>query len=92
MGGADGANGDRVCLSELIGALSLASGLAVGEPMEHALRRCLIAVRLGQALGLAEDELTMVYDLALLRSIGYWLSELVVQLFSPPPVLQVPAG
>jgi HD-GYP domain-containing protein (c-di-GMP phosphodiesterase class II)/DNA-binding CsgD family transcriptional regulator len=62
--------GDRVRLTELIAALSLASDLAIGEPMEHALRRCLIAVRLGRALGLAEDELTTIYDLALLRSIG----------------------
>lgn len=61
---------DRVRLSELIAALSLASDLAIGEPMEHALRRCLIAVRLGQALGLPEGELTTIYDLALLRSIG----------------------
>jgi HD-GYP domain-containing protein (c-di-GMP phosphodiesterase class II) len=62
--------GNRVRLAELIAALSLASDLAIGEPMEHALRRCLIAVRLGHALGLAEDELTTIYDLALLRSIG----------------------
>jgi hypothetical protein len=68
--GVDSGSGDRVRLAELIAALSLASDLAFGEPMEHALRRCLIAVRLGQALGLAGDELTTVYDLALLRSIG----------------------
>jgi HD-GYP domain-containing protein (c-di-GMP phosphodiesterase class II) len=61
---------DRVRLAELIAALSLASDLAIGEPMEHALRRCLIAVLLGQTLGLPEGELTTVYDLALLRSIG----------------------
>jgi HD-GYP domain-containing protein (c-di-GMP phosphodiesterase class II) len=64
------AAGDRVRLAEVVAALSLASDLAIGEPMEHALRRCLIAVRLGEALGLAQDELTTIYDLALLRSIG----------------------
>jgi hypothetical protein len=70
VSGIDSGSGDRVRLAELIAARSLASDLAIGEPMEHALRRCLIAVGLGRALGLGDEELTTVYDLALLRSIG----------------------
>ncbi|HKG26040.1 MAG TPA: hypothetical protein VKB09_10360 [Thermomicrobiales bacterium] len=70
MTGIDSGSGDRVRLAELVAALSLASELAIDEPMEHALRRCLISVGLGQALGLGDEELTTVYDLALLRSIG----------------------
>lgn len=61
---------ERIRLSELIAALSLASDLSIGEPMEHALRRCLLAVRLGEAAGCSDADLATTYDLALLRSIG----------------------
>ena len=51
-------------------ALSLATDLARGQPMEHELRTCLLAVRLGELLGLDEDRLSDVYYVALLRWIG----------------------
>ena len=38
--------------------------------MEHALRSCLLAVRLGEALGLADEKLADAYYLALLRYVG----------------------
>jgi hypothetical protein len=38
--------------------------------MEHALSSCILAIRLGDALGLSEQELHEVYYLALLNSIG----------------------
>lgn len=57
-------------LAELVAALSLAIDPGVGQPMEHALRSCLLAVRLGEVLGLAEEELADVYYLALLRYVG----------------------
>jgi hypothetical protein len=38
--------------------------------MEHKLRTCLLAVRLGELLGLDEDQLSDVYYVALLRWIG----------------------
>jgi len=59
-----------VPLAELVAALSLATDLGVGQPMEHALRSCLLGVRLGENLGLDESELVHVYYLALLASIG----------------------
>jgi hypothetical protein len=37
-------------LAELVAALSLATDLGMGQPMEHELRACLLAVRLGEAL------------------------------------------
>jgi len=38
--------------SDVLGALSLASDLAVGLPAEHGLRSCLIAMRLAQRLSM----------------------------------------
>ena len=43
-------------LSELIAALSLATDLGLGEPMEHVLRSCLISMRLGERIGLNTAE------------------------------------
>ena len=57
-------------LAELVAALSLATDLGTGQPMEHTLRTCLFAVRLGRELGLANAELAEVYYLALLRFVG----------------------
>jgi HD-GYP domain-containing protein (c-di-GMP phosphodiesterase class II) len=57
-------------LAELVAALSLASDLGVGQPMEHVLRSCLLAVGFGRRLGLAEQELADIYDVSLLRRIG----------------------
>src|SRR3990172_8750941 len=57
-------------LAELVSALSLATDLGTGQPMEHALRTCLLSVRLGRELDLANAELTEVYYFALLRFIG----------------------
>lgn len=59
-----------VRLAELVASLSLATDLGMGQPMEHALRTCLLALRCGEALGLGAAQLTEVYWLALLRRIG----------------------
>src|SRR5712691_4473014 len=59
-----------VRLAEVIAALSLATDLCMGQPLEYALQVCLLSVRLGEALGLEEHELREVYYLALLRHIG----------------------
>jgi HD-GYP domain-containing protein (c-di-GMP phosphodiesterase class II) len=60
----------RLRLAELIASLSLATDLGMGQPMEWALRSCLLGVRLGEALGMSERELRDVYYLALLRFVG----------------------
>jgi len=65
-----GTDGSGTRLAEIIAALSLAIDLALGVPMEQSLRSCLLAVRLGEELGLDEDDLTEVYDVALLRMVG----------------------
>lgn len=41
-------------LAEAVGALSLATDLAMGQPLEHGLRTAVLAVRMAQAMGLPE--------------------------------------
>lgn len=57
-------------LAELMAALSLATDLGMGQPLEQALRTCLIALRLGKLANLPADELPAVYYGALLRFLG----------------------
>jgi HD-GYP domain-containing protein (c-di-GMP phosphodiesterase class II) len=57
-------------LAEVVAALSLATDVGTGQPLERALRTCLLAFRLGQALGLSDGELHTVYYVALLRFVG----------------------
>jgi hypothetical protein len=47
-----------VRLAEVVGSLSLATGLCTGQPIEHGLRRSLLAVWLGEELGLGVAELS----------------------------------
>lgn len=61
---------DRLRLAELLAALSLATDLGVGQPLEQALRTCLIALSLGERSGLSGEELSEVYYVALLRFLG----------------------
>lgn len=61
---------ERLRAAELIGALSLATDLGVGEPLEHGLRTTVIGARLAELLGLAEEDRRTVYYVALLRYAG----------------------
>jgi HD-GYP domain-containing protein (c-di-GMP phosphodiesterase class II) len=61
---------DRVSLAELIGALSLGIDLGFGQPMEHVLRQCWIALRLAEYLGLDEAQQSDVYYTALLTNVA----------------------
>src|SRR5215207_7400377 len=60
----------RVRLAEVVAALSLATDLATGQPLEHGLRRALLAVWLGEDLGLSGEELSTAYYVALLGTVG----------------------
>jgi HD-GYP domain-containing protein (c-di-GMP phosphodiesterase class II) len=66
----DAAVASGVRLAELAASFSLVGDLALGQPMEHALRTCLLAVSLGDALGQDDRALGEVYYVALLRSVG----------------------
>ncbi len=60
----------RVRLAELVAALSLGVDLGFGQPMEHVLRQCLIALRLAERIGLDEQARADVYYTALLITVG----------------------
>ena len=62
--------GVRVRLAELVGALSLGIDLGFGQPMEHVLRQCRIALRLAECVGLDEQARADVYYTALLVNVG----------------------
>lgn len=63
-------NQASVPLAEVLACLGLASDLATGVPMEHSLRRVLLATWLGEELGLTTDELSASFYVALLGSLG----------------------
>ena len=66
----DRAGGDGIRLAELVAALSLAIDLGLGQPMEHVLRSCRLALRLAEHVGLEEEERAAVYYAALLAWVG----------------------
>ena len=55
---------------ELVATLSLGTDLGLGQPMEHMIRACLIALRLGESFGLSEAERQTVYYSGLLAWVG----------------------
>jgi HD-GYP domain-containing protein (c-di-GMP phosphodiesterase class II) len=59
-----------VRLAELVAALSLGIDLGFGQPMEHVLRQCLIALRLAERAGASEEGRLAVYYTALLVNVG----------------------
>jgi response regulator RpfG family c-di-GMP phosphodiesterase/DNA-binding CsgD family transcriptional regulator len=63
-------DGRGIRLAELVAVLSLGTDLGLGQPMEHVLRQCLIALRLADRLHMQEDERTILYYTALLAYVG----------------------
>ena len=61
---------ERVALSEVISALSFALDLTEDAVPGHAIRTCLIGIRIARELGLGEDELQDLYYALLLKDIG----------------------
>ena len=59
-----------VRLAELVAALSLGVDLGFGQPMEHVLRQCMIALRLAERIGLDDEQRSVVYYTALLVNVG----------------------
>jgi HD-GYP domain-containing protein (c-di-GMP phosphodiesterase class II) len=57
-------------LAELVATLSLGTDLGLGQPMEHVLRQCLIALRLAERLELDAEERAVVYYVGLLAWVG----------------------
>jgi HD-GYP domain-containing protein (c-di-GMP phosphodiesterase class II) len=65
---ADDREGARV--AELTVALSLATDLGTGQPLEHGLRTCWLSLAAASGLGLDADARSGVYFVALLRFLG----------------------
>jgi HD-GYP domain-containing protein (c-di-GMP phosphodiesterase class II) len=59
-----------VRLAELIALLSLGTDLGLGQPMEHMIRACLIALRLAERMGMEESERPVLYYSGLLAWVG----------------------
>jgi HD domain len=57
---------EHVRLSELLVVLSLGTDLGMGQPMEHALRQCALALRMGERLGLSADGRAVLYYVSLI--------------------------
>ena len=70
-GEAKAPSGERpIRAAEVVGALSLATDLGTGQPLEHALRTAVLAVRLGELAGASAKELADTYYVALLHASG----------------------
>ena len=60
----------QVRLAEVVGAMSLATDVGMGSPLELGVGTCLVARRLADELGCTPAEQRRVYWVALLRHIG----------------------
>ena len=60
----------QVRAAEVVGAVSLATDLGTGQPLEHTLRTAILAVRLGDLAGASPQELRDTYYVSLLHSFG----------------------
>jgi HD-GYP domain-containing protein (c-di-GMP phosphodiesterase class II) len=65
-----GTSDDRIRLAELMAALSLATDLGLGQPLEHELGVCLAALALADGLGVTPEERSQIYYVALLAHVG----------------------
>jgi HD-GYP domain-containing protein (c-di-GMP phosphodiesterase class II) len=61
---------ERVRAAEVIAALSLATDLGIGVPLEHGLQSTLIAMRLGERLGVDSETASQTYYTCLLFYVG----------------------
>ena len=59
-----------VSLAEILSALSFALDLTEGAVPGHALRSCLLGMRLGHQLGLPTEQMTGLYYALLLKDVG----------------------
>jgi hypothetical protein len=57
-------------LAEAVGVLSLATDLAMGQPLEHGLRTAMLALRTAQMMGLPEDDQVTVFYVGVLHFAG----------------------
>jgi HD-GYP domain-containing protein (c-di-GMP phosphodiesterase class II) len=61
---------ERVRLTEVLAALSLATDIGTGRPLGHGARTCVNATAIGKQLGFASERLRTVFHVSLLRFLG----------------------
>jgi hypothetical protein len=59
---------DGVRIAELVGTLSYAADLGLGQPMDHCLRQTVIALRLAELVGAGDRDRATTFYLGLLRT------------------------
>jgi HD-GYP domain-containing protein (c-di-GMP phosphodiesterase class II) len=59
-----------VRLAELLTVLALGADLGMGQPMEHATRQCVLALRIGERVGLDEAQRGVLYYVSLIAWVG----------------------
>ena len=80
--------GERVRAAEVIAALSLATDLSIGVPLEHGLHSTLIAMRLAERLGVDSETASQTYYACLLFYIGCTAgAELAAEVFGEDDAL-----
>ncbi len=85
-------------LAEAVGVLSLATDLAMGQPLEHGMRTAVLAVRLAQAMGLPEDDQVTVFYTGMLHFAGCTAESMIAagffgdELAARPQMLAVQLG
>ncbi|MEA2409474.1 MAG: hypothetical protein QOC77_35 [Thermoleophilaceae bacterium] len=62
--------GSGIAQAEVVAALSLATDLAMGQPLESGLGICVLGVRLAERAGVSDEDRGRVHDVALLRHAG----------------------
>jgi HD-GYP domain-containing protein (c-di-GMP phosphodiesterase class II) len=60
----------QIRTAEVVGALSIATDLGTGQPLEHAMRCAVLAVRIGELAGASAKDLADTYYVALLHASG----------------------
>ena len=60
----------RIRLAEVVALLSLGTDLGLGQPMEHMIRACLIALRLAESAAIDDAERGVMYYSGLLAWVG----------------------
>ncbi len=61
---------ETILLSEVVSALSMALDLTEGQPMGHAIRSCILGMKIGEYLGLDSQQLSHLYYALLLKDSG----------------------
>jgi HD-GYP domain-containing protein (c-di-GMP phosphodiesterase class II)/DNA-binding CsgD family transcriptional regulator len=59
-----------VRLAELLAVMAFGADLGMGQPMEHATRQCVLALRIGDRLGLDDDARGVLYYVSLVAWVG----------------------